>query len=219
MSNNAIESIHDVIILNKTKGIPEGDTLKKIMKMIENGADINLQQDGTSTAVMSAAASGYLSIVEYLIKSGADLSLKNRWKEDIKLCAKLGGNKEVIKLVNSKLKNIKNTEPFTIKFFKPKKGTQAEYTFIPSKEFKRTHKSKHSDVGYYLDDEQILVFATNNQSDGKFRGNSFTVDEGSIEINIEEWDELSEKVANNLIKREKCYMYEMRHIIEEYLNE
>jgi hypothetical protein len=67
-----IKTFDQLFFVAMGKKTPEEQILKEIEKRIKRGDDINQQIDGSSTPVMSAAAAGYLSVVNFLIQSGAD---------------------------------------------------------------------------------------------------------------------------------------------------
>ena len=41
-------------------------------------------------------------------------------------------------------------------YFRPKKGTEAEYTFYPTDEFKAENECDADDVGFFLRDTEVL---------------------------------------------------------------
>jgi hypothetical protein len=121
------------------KKTPEEQILKEIEKRIKRGDDINQQIDGSSTPVMSAAAAGYLSVVNFFIQSGADLTLKNKWKEDVLKSAKYSESKEMVALVQGALKGANATEEPATVYYQPKLKKPR-----PSTHSRRIRSSKQS---------------------------------------------------------------------------
>ena len=71
-------------------GKSEKEIVKEVDRLIKLGDDVNLQvaEEGMATAVQNAARLGQMNTLKLLIANGADITLKNKFKEDIKLCAK-----------------------------------------------------------------------------------------------------------------------------------
>ena len=90
---------------NQTKA-PEGyfdavraGDLQKLQSMLENGANVNAADTTGSTALMIAAFRKDAKTVEFLLKNGADRTLKNRFQQTAADMAK--DAPEVLKLLNA----------------------------------------------------------------------------------------------------------------------
>jgi hypothetical protein len=96
-------------------------------------------------------------------------------------------------------------------FFRPKPGTSAEYTFEPSDEFMEEHDSEEEDVGFYLEDSEVLsIVTTGETSVYEFGGTVFPVAQGRMILRMEEWDRCEDvgDLTEHTIDR----------VIEEYLS-
>ena len=104
-------------------------------------------------------------------------------------------------------------------YFRPKKGTEAEYTFYPTDEFKAENECDADDVGFFLRDTEVLYLVTKNQTkttDGK---KIIDLEEGRVEIHPELWEELSKPVIETLIKKNKIEIHDISNIKQEYLSD
>lgn len=73
-------------------------------------------------------------------------------------------------------------------YFRPIEGTEAEYTFEPHDDFKETYDSEEEDVGFYLRDDEVLVFeATGESAPYTYGGMAFPIAEGRLILRLEEW--------------------------------
>ncbi|MDQ3635907.1 MAG: ankyrin repeat domain-containing protein [Acidobacteriota bacterium] len=76
-----------------------------IKKLIENGADVNKQEETGSTALLYAASNKSLNpntrqeIVKLLLENGADKTIKNKNGEDALFWAKKNGNEKVAEML------------------------------------------------------------------------------------------------------------------------
>ena len=60
-------------------GAVKTDLLEKVQEFVENGMNIDIQNDHGYTAIMFAVWHGHKKIVEYLHKAGADLNIQNNF--------------------------------------------------------------------------------------------------------------------------------------------
>tara|TARA_B100001250_G_C19233039_1_gene543094 strand:+ start:122 stop:427 length:306 start_codon:yes stop_codon:yes gene_type:complete len=96
-------------------------------------------------------------------------------------------------------------------FFRPKPGTSAEYTFEPSDEFMEQHDSEEEDVGFYLEDSEVLsIVPTGESTKYEFGGTVFPIAQGRMILRIEEWDQC-EEVGEMTV-------HTIDHVIDEYLS-
>ncbi|XP_067653868.1 inversin-like [Haliotis asinina] len=75
------------------------ETVKLILSM--NVVNINSRGWKNKTPVMWAAGSGHRDVVEFLVGGGADVSLVDRWGNNVLLWACIGGDLETVKLIMS----------------------------------------------------------------------------------------------------------------------
>ena len=68
---------------------------KKVKKLIQNGADVNVEIHG-ETALMVASEKGHREVVELLIQNGADIEAKNSKGFTALMVASLKGHREVV---------------------------------------------------------------------------------------------------------------------------
>jgi hypothetical protein len=213
-----IKTFDQLFFVAMGKKTPEEQILKEIEKRIKRGDDINQQIDGSSTPVMSAAAAGYLSVVNLFIQSGADLTLKNKWKEDVLKSAKYSESKEMVALVKGALKGANATEEPATVYYQPKLKTEAEYTFTPNKKFKTEHDSEEADVGFFLNDGEVLTLNPTKPVSTKAGTTTISIDEGKVTIKTGEWEEKDEKSLKPLLKKGKVELHGIDHIVQEYLS-
>lgn len=55
---------------------------KEVKRQIEEGIDINRQDEIGETALMKATKERYIEIIEFLISKGADINIKNNYKKN-----------------------------------------------------------------------------------------------------------------------------------------
>jgi len=210
-------SIEETISYFKVIDKSEDETIREVERLINLGEDVNYQLDGCSTAALTSAAQGYVKLLKLLIENGADITLKNRWKEDIKACAKLSENKEMIAFVNAQLKLMTGLVPVVCVYYKPKKNTEAEYTFTPNKKYKNECESDENDVGYFLNDSEVLVLEpTKPATLSKSGFLVFAISEGKVSILSDAWEELSIKKYETLAKNGKATAHDIECIRREY---
>jgi len=216
-------TIEETVQYAKMRGWTEVQVLADLKFRIASGEDINFRETGNSTAVMSAAAAGYLSIVKLLIEQGADLAVKNRFEEDVVACAKLSKKKDVIDLIKTAIKAggaIQAADPqIALVYFRPKPGSQAEYTFFPSKSFKKEHDSIANDVGFFLNPCEILKLQPIKPPTIKAGIISINIEEGKVTIHDSEWDNLNEKQLKQVLKNSTSEIYDIDAVVREYLSE
>ena len=198
---------------------PEKEMIREIERLIKLGADVNFQLDGCSTAAQNAARVGSINTLKLLIENGADLTLKNRWKEDIKSAAKLSEKKEMIAFVKEQLKLTNGTATVNYIYYIPKKNTEAEYTFTPSKKFKDECGRSEKDVGYFLNDSEVLLLEPTKPVSLTKNGTlNIPISEGKVSIDSDAWDELTLKKYETLMKNNKATTHDSDSIRREYLN-
>lgn len=198
---------------------PEKELIKEIERLINLGADVNFQLDDCSTAAQNAARVGSINTLKLLIENGADLTLKNRWKEDIKSCAKLSENKEMIAFVKDQIKLINEPAAVNYIYYKPKKNTEAEYTFTPSKKFRDECGCSEKDVGYFLNNPEVLMLEpTKPVTLTKSGILNIPISQGKVSIDGDAWDELTLKKYETLTKNNKATAHDINCICREYLN-
>jgi hypothetical protein len=218
MSKNEMTIAETIDYFNVIKK-PEKEIIKEIERLIKLGADVNFQLDGCSTAAQNAARVGSINTLKLLIENGADLTLKNRWKEDIKSAAKLSESKEMVAFVKEQLKLTNETAVVNYIYYKPKKNTEAEYTFTPNKKYKDECGSAEKDVGYFLNDSEVLMLEPTKPATLAKNGTlSIQISEGKISIDSDAWDELTLKKYEVLMKNNKTTTHDIDSIRREYLN-
>lgn len=213
-----IKTFDQLFFFAMGKKTPEEQILKEIEKRIKRGDDVNQQIDGSSTPVMSAAAAGYLSVVKFFIQSGADLTLKNKWKEDVLKSAKYSESKEMVALVKAALKGTDSTAEPAAVYYQPKLKTEAEYTFTPNKKFKTEHDSEEADVGFFLNDGEVLTLNPIKPVSTKDGTTTISIDEGKVTIKTGEWEEKDEKSIEQLHQKGRVDLHGVDHIVQEYLS-
>ena len=91
-------------------------------------------------------------------------------------------------------------------------GTSAEYTVEPSEAFMEEQGSEEEDVGFYLEDSEVLAIdSTGSTFPYEFGGTVFPIAEGRMILRLEEWDECAE--AGDLD------VHTITHVVDEYLSE
>ena len=71
---------------------------KQIVKeLIEEGANVNTQDENGKTILMFASFRGYLEIVKELIKAGADVNIKDKNGTTALIVASYKEHKEIVK--------------------------------------------------------------------------------------------------------------------------
>lgn len=76
-------------------------------KLIESKADINWKDGFNTSALMYACSNGSLKIVNLLIENGADINANDEQGNSVLTAAKESNNKDLILLIENKLKNEK----------------------------------------------------------------------------------------------------------------
>ncbi len=214
-------SIEETISYGKTRGWSENQILADLRLRLLKREDLNKQINGSSTPLMSAAAAGYISIVKVLLEAGADPLLRNIHNDDVIVCAKLSGKKALIDLVKNAIKDRKGSAValLPILYYRPKAKTEAEYTFFPTKKFKLEHRAKKNDVGFFLNSKEVIRLDTVKESALKKSVLTIFINEGKVTLNIDAWDELSEKQVAGFIKKSSGDIHDISKIIREYLEE
>ncbi|DBA04470.1 TPA: hypothetical protein N0F65_010066 [Lagenidium giganteum] len=102
----------------------EKPNIKVARLLIEAGSDVNEQDEQGYTPLMIAAKKDQKDIVQYLLKQGADSKAKNVMGEDALHFATLRENKELIELLDKKVKKTTSTTTTakTTKAAKPSSG-------------------------------------------------------------------------------------------------
>ena len=216
-------NLQETISYGSMKGWSEEQILADVRERIAAGEDINKQVDRGSTAIQSAAAEGYLSVVRFLIDAGADLTLKNRWKEDLMSCAKLSENKAIISLVKDAITAQSSSGTTaavqSILYFIPANKTEAEYTFIPSKKFKKEHGAEAEDVGFFLNHEEVLKLEPIKKPVIKKGVMTISIDEGIVALKQGAWEELTEQQVNSLAAKSEISIHDIDNMIREFLSD
>nr|WP_062110482.1 ankyrin repeat domain-containing protein [Bacillus niameyensis] len=75
----------------------EGD-IETILKLLEDGADINATDHHGDTAVMAATQRNNVDTVKILIEQGADINIRNKNQDNVLLYAGAEGLLEIVKL-------------------------------------------------------------------------------------------------------------------------
>ena len=76
----------------------DGD-LAEVERLLEAGADVNLQGDYGGTALMAAAARGYTEMAELLISAGADVNLQSDYGWTALMVASKYGYTEIVEML------------------------------------------------------------------------------------------------------------------------
>lgn len=104
-------------------------------------------------------------------------------------------------------------------YYKPKKNTEAEYTFTPNKKYKDECGSSEKDVGYFLNDSEVLMLEPMKPATlGENGISSVSIYEGKVTIHSDAWEELTPKKYETLIKNNKATAHDISCICREYLN-
>lgn len=215
-------NIEKTINYGQMRGWSESQILADVRIRLSNGEDINQQVDGGSTPLMSAAAAGYSSVVRALLEAGADPLRKSRWKEDAIACAKLSENEEIVDLIKNAVKQNRGASAaasMPALYFRPKARTEAEYTFFPTKQFKIENNSTENDVGFFLHRKEVLKLEPIKGSSRKGGALTIFVNEGKVTINIDAWDELSEREVAVIVKKSTVDIHDISNIVREYLSD
>ena len=125
----------------------------------------------------------------------------------------------MITFVKEQLKLTNGTAAVSYLYYKPKKNTEAEYTFTPNKKYKDECDSSEKDVGYFLNDSEVLMLEPTKPP--TLAGNgilSVSIYEGKIAIHRDAWEELTPKKYETLIKNNKATAHDINCICREYLN-
>lgn len=207
------------ITLASDKGQSESSLLALVKKFLGSGVSPNAPDEGGTTPVMAAAMKGYLSVVQCLVEAGADLSLKNQWKEDVITCAKLSDNKDLLKYLRSALKGVPAQAASQQLHFLPNKGTEAEYTFYPSKTFMAAHGSDEKDVGFFLADNEVLLLEPTKPPKSTKGLLTICIEEGKVTINESQWTVLSPEEAEKFLKKKNVSIHTIDNIVAEYLSD
>lgn len=94
---NQLESKSD-LVLHFIWAASQGD-LSEARRAIVLGVDVNQGDYDLRTALHLAAAEGQYEMVEYLIKKGADVNVKDRWDNSPIVDAKSKNHKEIVDLL------------------------------------------------------------------------------------------------------------------------
>ncbi|WP_300747704.1 ankyrin repeat domain-containing protein [uncultured Brachyspira sp.] len=81
--------------------------IKKVKELLALGADINIQDDNSWTALIYAAWAGHTETVKELIKAGANLNIKDNEGKTALDYAEGNGYNEIAKLLRSFKKKMK----------------------------------------------------------------------------------------------------------------
>lgn len=75
----------------------DGDT-DNVMRLLENGADVNATDGSGTTAVLAATRNGHTDTVRALIRSGADINIRDNRQDNVLLYAGASGYLDIVKL-------------------------------------------------------------------------------------------------------------------------
>jgi ankyrin repeat protein len=70
-----------------------------VQRLIDSGADINIQDETGQTALIAASDQGYFGIVELLLKRGADSNIKDKDGDSALGIARFKDHAEIVKLL------------------------------------------------------------------------------------------------------------------------
>lgn len=105
------------------------------------------------------------------------------------------------------------------RYFRPKKGTEAEYTFFPSRAFKASHDREDDDVGFFLRHNEVLRLDPTKPSIRKAGVETIYVQEGKVTISFAAWDSLDETSLKPLLADRRVEIHSIENIIREYLTD
>ncbi len=92
MEMNTLNS-HQQIILSAEKG-----DIERVLKLLDEGVDINVTDSNGRTAVMAATYSNKVEMVRTLIQMGADVNIRDNNLNNVLLYAGAEGMSEIVKL-------------------------------------------------------------------------------------------------------------------------
>jgi len=212
-------SLVELIELAHLRRKTEPTILEVVERRVASGADVNQGDDGGTTPLLAAAAKGYLSVAKRLSEAGANPAAKNQWKDDLVSCAKLSDNREMLQWARFVLRAWGGAaaEP-TLHYWRPKPGTEAEYTFIPTTAFKKMVRSKAADVGFFLRDDEVLALAPVKAVSTKAGVLSVVIEEGVVTLQADRWDSLDEKQCQAAV-RKGATVHGIEDITREYLSD
>ena len=78
-----------------------------VKTLLQQGADVNWEDGFNTTALMYAASNGNIGIVQLLLDKGADIKHKDKQGNDAISAAKARKYKDVVKLLEAKMKENK----------------------------------------------------------------------------------------------------------------
>ena len=123
----------------------------------------------------------------------------------------------MIAFVNAQLNLMTELAPVIYVYYKPKKNTEAEYTFTPNKKCKHECGSDEKDVGYFLNDSEVLVLKPSKSATLSKSGvRIFAISEGKVSILSNAWKEISTKKYETLTKNGKATAHDIESILREY---
>jgi len=70
-----------------------------VQRLLDSGADINIQEETGQTALIAASDQGYLGIVELLLKRGANPNIRDKDGDSALDIAHLKNHDEIVKLL------------------------------------------------------------------------------------------------------------------------
>ncbi|MEM4366518.1 MAG: ankyrin repeat domain-containing protein [Candidatus Anstonellales archaeon] len=91
-------------LINECKKEKEKISLERVVKLVLEGADVNVKDNDGETALMYAAENRHEEVVEMLLKAGADPFIVNN---DGESAYDLAGNEEIKKMLDNYMKRIK----------------------------------------------------------------------------------------------------------------
>lgn len=94
MDNHAYINEPEAIVAAAWDGLAE-----LVERLIDNGADINIQDEAGQTALIAASDQGYSGIVELLLKRGADSDIRDKDADSALDVARFKDHSEIVKLL------------------------------------------------------------------------------------------------------------------------
>jgi hypothetical protein len=182
---------------------------------------VNLADRNGQTPLMGAFSTGRIDIAKLLIESGADVTVKDKSKNGIMAYAKQSGDPKVIEFAANATPSTTKTAKVqpTTRYFRPKKDSEAEYTFVPTKTLEKFHDCE-PDVGFFLNHGEILALDPTKKAPAKGGVLTLSIDEGKVSLHQDQWDEMtSVEVAKATKGKTPAVLHTIDDITQEYLSD